>query len=118
MKEGSHVEIAQRTEGRVLVAKTSETRVDARLASEFKQRLLELVATGHPLIALDLSAVDFLDSSGLGAIVSARKQLNGKGDLVIVGAKPAVTNLFRLTRMDKVFRMYGGAAEAVAALSN
>ena len=112
------MEIAQRTEGRVLVAKTCEPRVDARLASEFKQRLLAMIESGHPLIALDLSDVDFLDSSGLGAIVSALKQLNGRGDLVIVGAKPAVTNLFRLTRMDKVFRMYPGTAEAVAALSN
>ena len=35
----STMEIAQRTEGKVLVAKTCETRVDARLASEFKQQL-------------------------------------------------------------------------------
>jgi anti-anti-sigma regulatory factor len=36
----------------------------------------------------------------------------------IVGARPAVINLFRLTRMDKVFRMFPRADEAVAALSN
>ena len=65
-----------------------------------------MIESGHPLIALDLSEVDFIDSSGLGAIVSVLKQLDGRGDLVIVGAKPAVMNLFRLTRMDKVFRMY------------
>jgi anti-sigma B factor antagonist len=112
------MELAQRTEGRVLVAKTLEARLDARLATVFKEQLLHLIASGHPLIALDLSDVEFLDSSGLGAIVSALKQLNGRGDLVIVGARPAVINLFRLTRMDKVFRMYAGSAEAVAALSN
>jgi anti-sigma B factor antagonist len=112
------MDIAQHSEGKVTVAKMSDPRVDARLANEFKRRLLDLIESGHPLIALDLSDVDFIDSSGLGAIVSALKQLKGRGDLVIVGARPAVINLFRLTRMDKVFRMFPRADEAVAALSN
>lgn len=112
------MELSEHREGNVLVARALDQRVDARLAPELKQRLLGLVAAGHPLIALDLSEVDFIDSSGLGAIVAALKQINGQGDLVIVGAKPAVMNLFRLTRMDKVFRMFGAADEAVAALSN
>ena len=110
------MEMAQRTEGKVLVAKACEQRVDARVAGEFKQQLVDAVNAGHGLIALDLSDVDFIDSSGLGAIVSALKHLGDRGDLVIVGAKPAVRNLFRLTRMDKVFRMYGGEADAIAAL--
>jgi anti-sigma B factor antagonist len=112
------MELSRRTEGDVLVAKACDQRVDARLATEFKQQLLDLIATGHPRIALDLSDVDFIDSSGLGAIVAALKSLAGQGDLVIVGAKPAVANLFKLTRMDKVFRMYSAEAEALAALSN
>jgi anti-sigma B factor antagonist len=112
------MELARRTEGSVVVAKARDTRVDARLAAEFKQSLLALTSGEHPRIALDLSDVEFLDSSGLGAIVAARKELGGRGDLVIVGAKPAVANLFRLTRMDKVFRMFPAAAEAVAALTH
>lgn len=110
------MELARRTEGPVLVATPSEARVDARVATEFKQQLLAAMDDGYPLIALDLSAVEFIDSSGLGAIVAALKHLGERGDLVIVGARPAVQNLFRLTRMDKVFRMYGGAADAIAAL--
>lgn len=112
------MELAERREGKVLVAKPVDQRVDARLAGEFKQRLIALIDAGHPLIALDLSEVEFIDSSGLGAIVSALKQLNGRGDLVIAGARPAIANLFRLTRMDKVVRMFRGADDAIAALSN
>lgn len=112
------MEIVQRAEGKVLVAKACDPRVDARMAADFKQQLLAMVEAGHPLIALDLSEVDFIDSSGLGAIVAVLKQLSGRGHLVIAGAKPAVVNLFRLTRMDKVFRMFPGTADAVAALSN
>ena len=112
------MEIAQHNAGKVMVAKMSDPRVDARQAGEFGRYLLELIESGHPLIALDLSEVDFIDSRGLGAIVSALKQLKGRGDLVIVGARPEVLNLFRLTRMDKVFRMFPRADDAVAALSN
>jgi anti-sigma B factor antagonist len=115
---GEPMEIAQHNAGKVMVAKMSDPRVDARLAGEFRRHLLDLIESGHPLIALDLSEVDFIDSSGLGAIVSALKQLKGRGDLVIVGARPEVLNLFRLTRMDKVFRMFPRADDAVAALSN
>jgi anti-sigma B factor antagonist len=112
------MEIAERAEGKILLAKAREARVDARIAGEFKQQLFEAVDSGHGLIALDLSDVEFIDSSGLGAIVSALKHLGERGELVIVGARPAVHNLFRLTRMDKVFRMYGGEADAIAALSH
>jgi anti-anti-sigma regulatory factor len=38
--------------------------------------------------------------------------------MVIVGARPPVAKLFRLTRMDKVFRMFAAPSDAVAALSN
>jgi anti-sigma B factor antagonist len=110
------MDIAERADGKVLVARAREARVDARLAGDFKRQLLDAIDAGHGRIALDLSAVEFIDSSGLGAIVSALKHLGNRGDLVIVGARPAVHNLFRLTRMDKVFRMYGGEAEAIAAL--
>ena len=112
------MEIARHRAGKVMVAKMESHRVDARTAGELEQDLLALVDGGDAAIALDLSEVDFIDSRGLGAIVAALKHLNGRGDLVIVGAQPAVANLFRLTRMDRVFRMFPRADEAVAALSN
>src|SRR5262245_1029978 len=73
------MEIAQTTAGKVLIAKTLDHRVDARMASEFQRKLLAVIEDGHPLIALDLSEVDLIDSSGLGAIVSVLKQLQGRG---------------------------------------
>jgi len=110
--------LAQRTEGKVLVAKASDARVDARIAAALKQELLDMIGSGHLLIALDLSEVEFIDSSGLGALVSALRQMSGRGDMVIVGSRPPVAKLFRLTRMDKVFRMFAAPSDAVAALSN
>ena len=66
---------------------------------------------------LDLAGVTFIDSSGLGALVGSLKAMGKEGDFVLSGAKAAVAGVFRLTRMDKVFRMYETADDAVAALS-
>jgi anti-sigma B factor antagonist len=71
---------------------------------------------GQELIVLDLSEVDFVDSSGLGAIVASLKMLGGKGDLVISGASDKVMSLFKLTRMDRVFQIFATRDEAVARL--
>lgn len=111
------MKIGERANGRILLAKVCDARVDAGVAGDFKRQLLDVVDAGHDRIALDLSEVEFIDSSGIGAIVAAFKSLGGRGELIIVGARPAVQNLFRLTRLDKVFRMYGGEADAIAALS-
>ena len=58
------------------------------------------IEAGHTRLVLDLSGVDFVDSSGLGAIVACLKRLGPRGDLAIAGARGAVSRLFTLTRMD------------------
>jgi anti-sigma B factor antagonist len=103
--------------GEVVVLKVLESRVDARSAPELRARLGKLVEEGHSRVVLDLSAVGFVDSSGLGAIVSSLKLLNGSGQLVISGVQRTVSSLFKVTRMDKLFRIVPCEADGVAALS-
>jgi anti-sigma B factor antagonist len=110
--------IEDRTEGEVLILEVKERRVDARSAPDLKEKISGFVSKGHEWIVLDISDVEFVDSSGLGAIVSGLKLLGHKGDLVISGAKDNVTALFKLTRMDKVFRLFPTTAEAQQALSS
>lgn len=107
-----------RPEGEIMLVTPRDARLDARIADELKEQLLDVVRSGHARIALDLSGVDFVDSSGLGALVAVCKQLAGRGELAIVGARPAVVKLFRLTRLDRVFRLYGNAPDALAALAS
>ncbi len=103
--------------GDVVVLTAREPRLDARNAPQLKAAIAAAVERGHAWIALDLSEVDFVDSSALGAIVSGLKLLGRKGDLVISGAREPVAALFRLTRMDKVFRMFPSVDEACQGLS-
>lgn len=111
------MEFACEQRGSVSVVKLLERRMDARSAPEFRRQIDELIAAGQCKVVLDLSEIDFIDSSGLGAIVSSLKALGAEGHLLIGGARPPVERLFKLTRMDKVFRMFPAATDAVAAVS-
>jgi anti-sigma B factor antagonist len=109
--------IAVDKEGGVAVVAPTVRRLDASVAPAFKQQVVRLVEAGDRRLLLDLSGVDFLDSSGLGALVSILKALGGQGTMAVCGAKGAVLSLFKLTRMDKVFAIHADRAEALARLA-
>jgi anti-sigma B factor antagonist len=112
------MKISTRTEGEFTVATIEEARMDAAIAPELKNCIAQLLNDGKTRIVLDLGAVSFMDSSSLGALVSLLKMVGNRGDLIIAGAKGIVADLFKLTRMDRVFRMtpnVEAAMEAVAA---
>lgn len=90
-------------------------RIDAAVAIRFKEQMRRETAAGPDRIILDLSKVDFIDSSGLGAIVASMKQLEAHRRLDLAGLRPMVSKVFRLTRMDTVFRLYASIDDAMAA---
>ena len=92
--------------GDALVVTMEEQRLDAAVALSFKEAVREaLVQPGNPVI-LDMSRVDFLDSSGLGAVVAVMKLLGSDRRLELSGLTPNVAKVFRLTRMDTVFTLH------------
>lgn len=101
----------------VAVLAPTARRLDASVAPAFRQAVLQVVAQGHTRLVLDLATVEFLDSSGLGAMVSILKALGSRGAFAVAGAQGAVLSLFQLTRMDKVFVLAPSADEAVARLA-
>lgn len=100
-------------DGRTLVIEVQETRIDAAVAVQFKDRVRELSQHPAKRVILDLSQVEFLDSSGLGAVVGAMKQLGPDRSLDLAGLTPMVEKVFRMTRMDSVFAIYPDRATAV-----
>lgn len=96
------------------VVKVLDKRLDAQNSGSFKGHISNLVSGGDDRIALDLSEVEFIDSSGLGAIVASLKSMGGGGSLVIFGLQAPTQSMFRLTRMDKVFDIYPNESDALA----
>lgn len=105
------------TTGKVMTVKVLDKRLDAKIAVQFKEKMTALINANNFFLVLDLENVDFIDSSGLGAIVTSLKVLGRRGDLVIASVNNDVLMMFTLTRMDRVFRIFPNAVEAVAALS-
>jgi anti-sigma B factor antagonist len=97
-----------------LIVSVDQERLDAHGAVEFKQQMSGFIAAGNRNLVLDLSAVSFIDSSGLGAIVSSLKLLGGEGNLVICGLHNNTMSMFKLTRMDRVFNLFDSADDALA----
>lgn len=81
----------------------NEPRIDAAIATRFKDKLRDIVLRGRKPVVFDMSQVDFMDSSGLGAMIAVRKALPEALPLVLEGLTPNVERVFRLTRMDSVF---------------
>ncbi len=111
------MEVEDRQEGNVLIIRLFNNRLDAKEADDFKAKMAGYLAEGKRFLVLDMSAVDFVDSSGLGALVSVFKSLGEEGRLAVCGAQDSVLRMFKLTRMNKVFSIFQREAEAVAALS-
>ncbi|ABC78954.1 STAS domain-containing protein [Syntrophus aciditrophicus] len=111
------MQLHQTKNGDVLIVKPLEKRIDAATATEFKEKMSNWIGAGNKRIVLNLTEVDFIDSSGLGAIVSSLKKIGTEGDLVICAVKETVMSLFRLTRMNRVFDIFPSEDEAVRSLS-
>lgn len=86
-------------------------------AEVFKAELLQLFETHQKRIILNMQQVEYIDSSFLGALVSLLRQfIAAKTDLVLVGLRKDIADLFALIRLDKVFKMYDSFDRAVSSL--
>lgn len=83
----------------------SGPRIDSVVAPQLKIDLEQTVAEASRKIVLDLSSVEFMDSTGLGVFVSLLKRLGPDGAIAVAGVQPAVLRLFQLTRLDTLFRI-------------
>jgi anti-sigma B factor antagonist len=111
------MQFAERKVGSNIVLEVLESRLGADKAVAFKDALGRHLAGGAVSIVLDLSKVEFIDSSGLGAILSVLKRMPKGCELILCGTTDPVTSMFKLTRLDRVFTMKRTVDEAVSALS-
>lgn len=102
----------QPQEGGVTI-RVEERRLDAAVATTFKDRVRNLAAHAGDVVTIDLSEVDFLDSSGLGAIIAIFKSMPAGRRLELIGVSPNVERVFKLTRMDSVLSFRLAAPPAI-----
>jgi len=90
--------------------------LDASNAKNFREAMQPLLET-HPAVLLDLQQVEFIDSSGLGTLLSCLRAMNAKeGELRLFGMRQPVQAMFELVRMHRLFAIYNTREEALATL--
>ncbi len=107
------MQVEQIRKVKISVMKVLEKQLTVKVADEFREKLLQIIDEGNTAIVLDLSEVDLIDSSGLGAIVSCLRAMGPEGEIAICGATESVRQMFQLTRMDSVFDLYSSQDEAM-----
>ncbi|MGB1264778.1 MAG: STAS domain-containing protein [Nereida ignava] len=98
--------LTQTTTPAGLILRVEEARIDAMAAIAFKDAMRTATQDETGRAILDLSEVTFIDSSGLGAIVAALKQMPDGTALELACLSSAVEKVFSLTRMDTVFKIH------------
>ncbi|MFO7811688.1 MAG: STAS domain-containing protein [Pelovirga sp.] len=97
-----------------VIITVEEERMDAHNSGNLKERMLQLFDEGKYQLVIDLSAVRFIDSSGLGALVSGFKNASARdGSLKLCCLQPQVRSMFELTRLHRVFEIFTTLQEAL-----
>jgi len=90
-----------------------EGEIDVYTAPRLKAELVSAIESGCVNVIVDLEDVGFIDSSGLGVLVSAlRRARERDGAVRIVCTRDNILKIFRITGLDKVFPIFSDASEA------
>ncbi|MCB9799659.1 MAG: STAS domain-containing protein [Candidatus Omnitrophica bacterium] len=99
----------------VTIVNIQGEKIDAANVPDFKRDIVNALPANAKVV-FDMSQLKFVDSSGLGAILSCLRRLNASGgDLKLCGLSKSVRALFELVRMHRIFDICNTKEEAVEA---
>jgi anti-sigma B factor antagonist len=91
--------------------------LDCRAAPDVKAQLSRRLESGTDVI-VDLSAVDFVDSAGLGVLLAIYKRASSRGRrVVLAGARPYVAGVMKTLKLDQVFESFPEVRSALLELA-
>jgi anti-anti-sigma factor len=109
------MEIEVETRGNHVAVVALEGRLDMLTAVDVKQKLASVVAEGSHRLVVDLDKVTFVDSSGLGALISGLKAARvAGGDLRLASPGKQVRYILEVSTLDRVLRPYATVEEALS----
>ena len=107
-----------RQEGQIrLVAFTQRKILEDVQIQQIGERLSELVDEDpNPQILLDFNNVEHLSSAALSVLIALNRQVEGSGGrLVLANIQPQIFEVFRITRLNRIFNIQGTREEAIKA---
>ena len=111
------LEVETRTADNGITVVAPTGRLDVAGAPALKEAISEVVKNGPPRIVIDMEGVSFVDSTGLGSVISALKQVRGsQGELRLAAPNQQARVVLELTTLDRVFPYYATVEEALTGL--
>lgn len=104
------IEITTQRDCTVVRSKTG--RMDAVAAASFREMFRNKAVRRDCPVILDLHGVNYIDDSGLGAILSVMQAMQEKTEMLLCGAGENLKKIFQLTRVDGVLKSYESFDEA------
>ncbi len=92
--------------------------VDVYTAPQLKQQLISILEAGKQQVVVDLSGVDYFDSTALGVLIGGLKRIRERdGNLTLICPNARIRRVFEITSLDKIFEIYNSVDEAMVAIS-
>ncbi len=100
--------------GVAIILKINERKLDASISPELKGEFLVLCKPKLKELLIDLSKVEFCDSSGLSALLIAERKMRENGGTVkLVGVQKKVLSLIKISHLDRAFQIYDTIPKAI-----
>jgi len=92
-----------------------EGEVDVYTSPRLKQEIVKQAESGTKRLIVDLSKIEYLDSTGLGVLIGGLKRFReAEGNLALLGPGMRILRIFEITGLDKIFDIYQSEEEAAA----
>ncbi|MHB9035946.1 MAG: STAS domain-containing protein [Armatimonadota bacterium] len=90
-----------------------EGEVDVYTAPQLKQQIINILESGAKELIIDLTKVDYLDSTALGVLIGGLKRMREvDGNMVLICPSPRIRRVFEITGLDKIFDIYNSEDDA------
>ena len=92
--------------------------IDVYTVPKFKEHLSQIIEEGHTHLLINLHKVQYMDSSGFGALLGATTRLRPEGGtLGLVGSNQVITRMLKITRLNTIFDMFDSEGDALQAFT-
>ncbi len=103
----------------IVIFELKNKTVESGISSELKARMLIIAQPDIEALIINLSSVEAIDSSGLGALLLANRQLSEPDiPVCLIGVKEFVRSLMNMTKIDEVFEFYDTVDEAIESIKS
>jgi len=112
------MEINKRKVKNILVYDLIDT-IDLYSAGELKENIYSEIEKGHYELVINLEKVNYIDSSGIGVLLSCLSKTKQKrGNLKLANLQPNVYNVIKISKFDRIFEIYDNVDKAIDSFSN